>query len=998
MSRKTAQAAYDELRRFFGLRGRDDYLNAAEGDKAVQLPNEPPSTKNKVIASIFNDLFGDETSNSDAEEIYKKMSGIGRETLEEIFCVTPYGEKDAGNDKIPLNQLKTKAKGFEEQGRLASEELQLPNGTFTVSSISKKFSEAAPGGEGRIDAIQVFPVRYSTEVADTDILTLFLSTINSLNMSLAVPYVDVLIATPLSVNASGENANTVYNSPFSLGRFFGALSTDADANSSYTVGPSATTLSTTEGTRLGAVASMEVFTTPQTLVNATQGNIQYNENVSSGRHIDVFRPFMAIESLAIHVVSSGAGIISNKHADMKIRLFDRGRLRDISAIVAPSRFRAVQFDIEYGWSHPSGGTKTRLSDANIQDRIGQLIDSMRVKESYMVVNSNFSFEQDGSVSINLKLSMLGGARLASEEVTLGSSDTSLTEIQKYLDEVKKYVTDTSGSEINTPQILTGDASTFVSVDEENLKELRNFLKYSGHKGTRGKVAASIAKLIGSNKKKVGGTLDTFRSQRADFVKKFIEEIKSTPDPFLRKDGLSNGAVVTLSDINRGDYVSLGKLIMAALGDHMQKYGDVIFVFGCFNESAAAMFDHNIAQFPIRIEPRGKKNNETEVTLRTVLNDAFKKNAIMTPQTFLQIINQAFILRQSSSAYGLDNIFVPDRSDKDNPEKDVYAKDVTKMDPDTSAGKLYIEDKKVQRLRQIYSDTRIRPSFTVPMLNFKIDTKPSSDGKKNVVRVIINDTAASQTGDLQQIFNDVTSQGFFIKNKIVNPSSKGKVRHAQHGEVAEKIYKVLEETKVFEPYSGKDLFEDLQNYVQDNGGGEIEPDDTKRKLIIGELKNIMFAKKFDSADSSLRNAFYEVFPTIIYGSMGSGIINAQLSSNQNDALTTINIVAQFKQGEVPRETGVPMLIHPTQLSLDVFGSPLFKYAQTFFIDFGTGTSADNFYAVTGVDMNFAPGEFKCSLKMTQRDVFGRFMKIRDSAYNVLVSMLLKDREEKKKPGK
>ena len=99
-------------------------------------------------------------------------------------------------------------------------------------------------------------------------------------------------------------------------------------------------------------------------------------------------------------------------------------------------------------------------------------------------------------------------------------------------------------------------------------------------------------------------------------------------------------------------------------------------------------------------------------------------------------------------------------------------------------------------------------------------------------------------------------------------------------------------------------------------------------------------------------------------------------------------------EVP--VGLPMLIHPTQLTMEVFGTPMFKYSQKFFVDFGTGTSADNFYVITGVDMNFAPGEFKTSLKMTQLDVFGRFMKTQESILKTIVSSF--DAEKKKAKAK
>jgi len=142
---------------------------------------------------------------------------------------------------------------------------------------------------------------------------------------------------------------------------------------------------------------------------------------------------------------------------------------------------------------------------------------------------------------------------------------------------------------------------------------------------------------------------------------------------------------------------------------------------------------------------------------------------------------------------------------------------------------------------------------------------------------------------------------------------------------------------------------------------------------------------------LKNVLYKYFPTLIYGSMGSGIISAQLSSNQNDALTTIMI--QRGADEQPLKPGLPVMIHPTQLSMEVFGTPLFKYSQKFFVDFGTGTSADNFYAVTGVDMNFAPGEFKTNLKMTQLDIYGRFMNTTEAIAQAVVAT-----EEKKKATK
>ena len=58
-------------------------------------------------------------------------------------------------------------------------------------------------------------------------------------------------------------------------------------------------------------------------------------------------------------------------------------------------------------------------------------------------------------------------------------------------------------------------------------------------------------------------------------------------------------------------------------------------------------------------------------------------------------------------------------------------------------------------------------------------------------------------------------------------------------------------------------------------------------------------------------------------------------------------------------------------LEIIGCPIIRYGQQFFIDFGTGTTADNVYAVNGISHSLSSGEFKTSLKMLQLDTFGKY---------------------------
>jgi hypothetical protein len=113
----------------------------------------------------------------------------------------------------------------------------------------------------------------------------------------------------------------------------------------------------------------------------------------------------------------------------------------------------------------------------------------------------------------------------------------------------------------------------------------------------------------------------------------------------------------------------------------------------------------------------------------------------------------------------------------------------------------------------------------------------------------------------------------------------------------------------------------------------------------------------------------------YGSTNSAILSADLGSVNNPQLATIMMQRQG-QGEgmtsaQSTEKGLPTKINPVQLSLEVIGCPLFRFSQQFFVDFGTGTTADNVYAVTSISHKFAPGSFQTSLGLVQLDTFGQY---------------------------
>ncbi len=84
----------------------------------------------------------------------------------------------------------------------------------------------------------------------------------------------------------------------------------------------------------------------------------------------------------------------------------------------------------------------------------------------------------------------------------------------------------------------------------------------------------------------------------------------------------------------------------------------------------------------------------------------------------------------------------------------------------------------------------------------------------------------------------------------------------------------------------------------------------------------------------------------------------------------------------------------ELQLETFGNPLANFGQQFFCDFGTGTTADNIYAVTGIDHSLSPGKFTTKTKMVQIDAFGKYSSLIKTIEESLSALSEYDVEGKK----
>ncbi len=132
---------------------------------------------------------------------------------------------------------------------------------------------------------------------------------------------------------------------------------------------------------------------------------------------------------------------------------------------------------------------------------------------------------------------------------------------------------------------------------------------------------------------------------------------------------------------------------------------------------------------------------------------------------------------------------------------------------------------------------------------------------------------------------------------------------------------------------------------------------------------------DGGPAAIKDFVMRTMPYIIYGVQGSAIKTAALSSQQNAELSTVNMLRSYNSsplranGEQPG--GLPLSIIPCELSMTTLGCNLIEFTQQFFIDFQTGTTADNIYGVNAVSHKVENGMFETEIRFVPLDAYGSY---------------------------
>ena len=809
---------------------------------------------------------------------------------------------------------------------------------------------------------------------------MFLNFIPTYVMSRCVPYLDAEFVFDRQVTAGNKLAG-----PSLLKFLMGAQDTTGDAAKNFPPG-SANSLMAIGNTvetnnKTLTIAGMEMFTSPQTLVNASP--------VPNGSRyvavLDPFRPFASIESFTINI-SQTVGQFSYKKATLTLKLHDRSRLGDIADLIQPQVYTKTTVWLTYGWRHPNEVGNPYADFIN---------DNMLIREAWGIVNSGYSFDSVGQVTVTLELFTKGVRELRDIRIT-GLSE-SFEDIQRQISALAEDISTYrqllnldkptgTGKEIRSSVILdSGERGEFpdftASQVQETITNLQKSLLASAGKIDKdavNKLTSALQQLYATNgttKQATFNFKERLERQVSKTVNALFAELQTGPDPFLmtaardsdriKQLNLAPGAAsahpfVSLAEsynkirqadkapsnkTSSGDpgpapflkrLVSFGKIFSVFVGRGVVSVAGIdelqLFFYN-FNERAGKAANVNIAEFPIdlaiffeQFKDHVNRNRSDHITL----------------EEFMKLVIQAQLGDVRGVGYGFFTHFEP-------------------YDPKNTEPQLKKNEE--QEYENAYNGKadKLGP-FNIPTIEVYVEsTYVTSAGKKTDLLSTFSQAAQQDAGRKGDMYTRVMR--IHVYDRQVNPhpmaTSLLKKDNAGPGELEKlrsELYNDQYQNAITKGLSG--LPQDIQNALRLDKDHGVVPND----LISNE---------------KIKHFVSKLIPTIVYGGNASTVISANVTTKQDPLLSAVQTMAN-KAGR-PSVTqpngggmgGLPLRIIPAQITVTSQGCPTLDFMQLFFIDFNTGTTIDNVYGITGLTHTIGPGKFETTLTLSFYDAYGRY---------------------------
>jgi hypothetical protein len=944
-----------ELGGFFGV--KNENLQAVFGDSGPN-PSDLSELEQILVNQVFAYFDGSVTGGKFVSEIQRDLKDLVADSDPELFKqIMGFFNDETGDYSCPVKPVDSLFVGGPGDEDKVS---NIPGSTPT------KFTPA-------LSAIQVFPANLQFAGTNASRLQVFFNFIPTLEMSRCVPYFDLRVISSEPAVRSGQ-ASGLSQIKFLFGNEeIGEGSINEKLAGGFVdtvtkVDPKTLAEETFEVSK--TLAGMELFTSPQTLVNAEDsyfepilGETPDGVESWSTPVLDKFRPLMTIKKFDVSVTPA-FGAAGYKTAKLSLALHDRSRLAQVAPLVQPDLYGNTELLIEWGWSHPE-------TDST-QNPVGAFINGLRRSEKFAIVNSSYTFTKDGQVDINLELVTKGGVDNKSAMISEGEGAENILEsVGELIKEASKLyqsltktklVKDVLGTTIIRAASSTSSA---MNIDEKSRKEIKEFIRKNSNSSNdklKG-LAGQLASLYGVNGK--GGQVSEAKKSIKSALETKMKILKNKKDPFASPfpmpgkvfdDTAPPKISVTGPGKYGGNYASLGKVLMVYVGKALAskgKYDEIQFIFYGFNSKASFFRHHNISQFPIEL-------NDLERT--------FKENSgedhDMSINQFIDFINDNYIENRLYEPWGLKKVLTQVLEEKEVEEDGVKKKKWVAKENVSDSVKADLEDDVTNAIRPAYpagADIILK----MPQLRVEYDTAPHiDDNGKTILRIYVYDKVASPLEPseiLWSLIGEFPMDGGY-EPEPVGPTSDDIDKYGNqayptnHDKFLSKAWAEALEAGV--------IISDKVKYYTVSDDPNVKTNEEEVRIwrpngSLGRLKEFLRSRSTSA----------------IVGSEYSPVIAANLSSIHDPALSTIKMkqFANDTAGSVIGQVdyGIPAMIQPAELSVEMLGNPLLNFTEKIFFDFNTSTNADAFYYVTGIDHSITNGSFKTTAKWIQDWSFEQF---------------------------
>ena len=800
----------------------------------------------------------------------------------------------------------------------------------------------------------------SPATAMTPEIEIFANAIPTVEFSRCVPYLDIILQSGV---AFVDNAGVPTG--LSLGKILIGPETAKGASLALATAhtenlAAANTGRSEKSPKILSEAGMEIFTTPQSL-----------RPLASEKRVvpilDPSRPFMSIESFDVSVVPA-FGLQERTTAKLNLILHDRSRLSEISELVRPENYATNELLIEYGWSHP---------DTSGRNDFANFLNATRRKEKWTVVNSQFSL--DGSAQVKITLDLFAKGCFESV-ITSVLENTQLKSMGKTMAKAQKAILNYIDKQTKGGKKKRAKIKPEIFI-EDHVNNLTNLFDKKGgftdlisalegkNKNTSLKASSEykepqVKELIGKIKD-LQENFKEYNTKKSDLMKSIIEKITGTTnDPFYpaednppqdtqKKMSVSKRDLRNQQNnltINRkGDYISIGKLFSTFVGRPLaatERFDEVQMIFYPFASSSGFngnLQKYNISEFLV-------SKDEFKQALEFMIEN--NSSAAIPIETFINFMIQNFIQYPGAPQAGGD------------PSDPILNKKLTRRgrrNPQQAESNSKEAQEQLKKERQ--KEIEALRDYVRPQVNLRFETVPhtivrgtSADvtDRKSILKVHVFDRNCGRMDMFEELLastNSLTSMRNYTSTLRKENNSK-----PSEDEVPEDLQ------------SRSQAFTELQREINNFRAGD-------NRLGIEEIQGSPGEYRVNLPFDRVKEIITNGYPTLTYGSDASVFISAGFSSIQQPGFRDLML---RRYGKDPAKTasgasfeGLPVKVQPADANMTILGCPFLKYAQHFFIDFGTGTSADDMYYIKSLSHTIRPGQFTTTVQMSTRDADGKF---------------------------